>query len=114
MSARDPRFRAKLNALMLEKRAQIVQVIEYFNRRAGVTPPVPPESMAMGFMSLCEGVKLYCMSSPNDMTPQLAETTLALFVDAIMSQARAQATAGVTATGSAPALPQNAASKKSR
>ncbi len=100
LSARDPKFRAKLNALMLEKRGQIVQLIEYFNKRAGIKAAVPVKIMAMGFMSMCEGVKLFCMSSPSEMTPEAAETTLAMFFDSIMLQARTQAP-GTAARGPA-------------
>ena len=92
LSARDPKFRAKLNALMLEKRAKIAEFIDYFNERVGIKPAVPPAIMAMGFMSLVEGVKLFAISSPGEMTPDVAETTLAMFIDSVMRQARVQAT----------------------
>ena len=92
LSARDPKFRAKLNALMLEKRAKIAEFIDYFNERVGIKPAVPPAIMAMGFMSLVEGVKLFAISSPGEMTPDVAETTLAMFIDSVMRQTRVQAT----------------------
>jgi AcrR family transcriptional regulator len=88
LSARDARFRVKLNALVKEKRDHIVQLIEYFNRRAGAATDVPPVIMAMGFMSLVEGVKLFAASDPGEMTPVAAEAVLALFVDSIMQLAR--------------------------
>jgi AcrR family transcriptional regulator len=93
LSARDPKFRAKLNALMLEKRAKIAEFIDYFNKRLGIKPAVPPAIMAMGFMSLIEGVKLFAISSPGEMTPAVAETTLAMFLESVMQQARVQAPA---------------------
>jgi AcrR family transcriptional regulator len=92
LSARDPKFRAKLNALMLEKRAKIAEFIDYFNKRVGIKPAVPPAITAMGFMSLIEGVKLFAISSPGEMTPEIAETTLAMFIDSVMQQTRVQAT----------------------
>jgi AcrR family transcriptional regulator len=91
LAARDAKFRAKLAALMSEKRAQIADFIGYFYRRAGVVPPSAPDAMAMGFMSLVEGVKLFMLSSPLDMTPEAAESVLTLFVDSIMQLARLQA-----------------------
>jgi AcrR family transcriptional regulator len=91
MAARDARFRAKLDALMAEKRGQIAAFIQYFHDRVGVAPPLPPEKMAMGFMSLAEGVQLYMMSSPTEMTPDTAESLLTLFVDSIMKLARLEA-----------------------
>jgi len=92
LSARDAKFRAKLNALMIEKRGQIVDFIEYFNKRVGVSSAVPPTTMAMGFMSLVEGVRLFAVSSPNDMTPENAEAILTLFVDSIMQLTRLRGT----------------------
>ena len=88
LSARDARFRAKLNVLMTEKRAQIVQLIEYFYKRAGTTPTVSTAIMAMGFMSLVEGVKLFSASDPGELPPPAAEAVLAMFVDSIMQLAR--------------------------
>jgi AcrR family transcriptional regulator len=90
LAARDAKFRAKLSALMTEKRRQIAEFIQYFYQRVGVASPAPPEAMAMGFMSLIEGVKLFMLSSPMDMTPDTAEGVLTLFVDSIMQLARLQ------------------------
>ena len=94
LAARDARFRAKLNALIVEKRAQIAAFIEYFHQRAGSPPRVSSIAMAMGFMSLSEGVKLSMLSSPTEMTPETAESVLMLFVDAVMHLARMQAAEG--------------------
>jgi AcrR family transcriptional regulator len=91
LATRDARFRAKLEALMAEKRTQIAAFIQYFHDRLGVAPALPPEKMAMGFMSLAEGVKLFMMSSPTEMTPGTAESLLTLFVDSIMRIARLDA-----------------------
>jgi AcrR family transcriptional regulator len=90
LAARDTRFRAKLNALLAQKRGQIAEFIEYFYQRAGVAAPVPEGAMAMGFMALVEGVKLSMLSSPADMTAETAESILTLFIDAIMKMARSQ------------------------
>jgi hypothetical protein len=48
----------------------------------------------MGFMSLAEGVKLFMMSSPSEMTSPTAESLLSLFVDSIMKVARQEAESG--------------------
>ncbi len=91
LAARDARFRAKLNALILEKSALIADFLRYFYDRVGVAPPVPPERLAMGFMSLAEGVKLYMMSSPAEMTGPIAESLLSVFANSIMRLARLEA-----------------------
>jgi AcrR family transcriptional regulator len=85
LGSRDAKFRAKLNALLGEKRDQISQFIEYFYKRTGTPPPVAPPLMALGFMSLIEGVKLFELSSPSDMTPQAAQAILAMFMDSVIN-----------------------------
>lgn len=87
LAVRDSRFRAKLNALLAEKRAQIGEFISYFYERLGVSPPVPAEQLAFGFMSLVEGVKLAMLSSPAEHNP---ERVLALFLRSMIASARAQ------------------------
>ncbi len=91
LSARDAKFRARLNALMNQKRDFIAGFISEFCRRIGIAPPAPPAEMAMGFMSLVEGVKLYRLSSPQEMTPLAAEATLMLFMDSLIQLGRARA-----------------------
>lgn len=87
LAARDSRFRAKINALMAQKRQSIAGFIQYFYSRAGIAPPISPDDMAMGFMSLAEGVKLSMMSSPTELSPDTAESLLHLFVDSVMELA---------------------------
>lgn len=94
LAARDAKFRAKLNALIVDKSSQIAEFIEYFHQRAGSPPRVSPVAMAMGFMSLCEGVQLSMLSSPTEMTPETAEAVLMFFVDATMHMARMQPAEG--------------------
>jgi AcrR family transcriptional regulator len=96
LAARDARFRVKLEALMSEKRAQIGKFIQYFYDRVGVDPVMPPEKLAMGFMSLAEGVRLFMMSSPTEMTAPTAESLLSLFLESVMNAARHEAVSGST------------------
>jgi AcrR family transcriptional regulator len=91
LAARDAKFRAKLNALIAEKRAEIAEFVSYFYRRLGVAPPTPPTIMAMGFMSLFEGVQLSMLSGSGDMTPGAAESVLRLFIDSLMQLATLRA-----------------------
>jgi AcrR family transcriptional regulator len=85
LGTRDAKFRAKLNALLKDKRDQIAGFITYLYQRTGTSPPLAPETLALGFMSLIEGVKLFELSSPTDMTTQAAQSILALFMDSIMN-----------------------------
>ena len=86
VAARDPEFRARLREVDAEKRRDIDGVVEYIFRRAGGAPPLPPAVMAMGFVSLIEGVKLAMLATPDDVTQDSAEAVLSVFLDAILRQ----------------------------
>jgi AcrR family transcriptional regulator len=94
LAARDARFRGKLNALMVEKRDFIAAFIKHFHERVGASPASPPAQMAMGLMSLVEGVKLFRLSSPQEMTAPAAESILTLFIDSLIRLARTHSKAG--------------------
>jgi AcrR family transcriptional regulator len=91
LAARDARFRGRLNELIDAKRETIAQFIRYFYRRVGVAPPIPPDDLAMGFMSLAEGVKLCLMSNPADLSSDTVESLLKVFADSIMELALVKA-----------------------
>jgi AcrR family transcriptional regulator len=86
LSARDPKFRAKVAGLIAERRDFVVTIIQYLARRIGATPSVPLEALAMGFISLSEGVRLFGASCPNEMPAEVAYTVLNLFVDSVLQQ----------------------------
>jgi AcrR family transcriptional regulator len=87
LATRDSKFRTKFNALFAERRAEVTALIEYFYRRVGIATPVPATVMAMGFMSLYEGVTLSMLSAPADMTAARTESVLNLFIESILQQA---------------------------
>jgi AcrR family transcriptional regulator len=91
LAARDAKFRTRLNALVLEKRDAIAGFIVQFCERLSLPPPAPPAQMAMGFMSLVEGVRLFRLSSPQEMAPEAAESILALFLEAVISVGKLRA-----------------------
>jgi AcrR family transcriptional regulator len=84
LSARDPKFRARVADLIAQRRDFVVTVLEYLCRRTGATPSVPTGNLAMGFISLSEGVRLFGASCPNEMTPEIARSILDVFVDAVL------------------------------
>jgi AcrR family transcriptional regulator len=87
LAARDAKFQVKLDALLLERRAEAAELIEYLYGRVGIAPPLAPTAVAMGVNSLFEGVKLAMLSSPGDMTSEDAESVLTLFVNLLMRAA---------------------------
>lgn len=88
LAARDARFRAKLTQVMSEKRDHAVRILEHFYERAGERPSGPLEPLAMGFLSLMEGVRLFGASCPNELPAAVARTILEAFSGAVMRQAR--------------------------
>jgi AcrR family transcriptional regulator len=86
LSVRDAKFRAKLSALMAERREFAVKLLQYLYKRTGAVPSVPLEHLASGFIGLIEGVRLFGASCPNEMPPQVAESILKLFADAVLQQ----------------------------
>jgi len=86
LSVRDAKFRSKLSALMAERRDFAVKLLQYLYKRTGAVPSVPLEHLASGFIGLIEGVRLFGASCPNEMPPQVAESILKLFADAVLQQ----------------------------
>jgi AcrR family transcriptional regulator len=90
LAARDAKFQVKLDALLLERRAEAAELIEYLYARVGIAPPLAPTAVAMGVNSLFEGVTLTMLSSPGDMTSDDAESVLTLFVNSLTRAACTQ------------------------
>ena len=87
LSARDAAFREKFAALIAERRDFAMALIGYVYKRMGVTPGVSLEAVAMGFISLIEGLRLFGASCPSELPAELARSTLTLFVDAVLQMA---------------------------
>jgi AcrR family transcriptional regulator len=88
LAAHDAKFRDKLGWLMAEKCDHAVTLLEYFYKRAGRRPAGALEPLAMGFMSLMEGVRLVGVSCPDELPPSVAQAILRLFLGAVMRQVR--------------------------
>jgi AcrR family transcriptional regulator len=88
LAARDAKFRVKLGQLMTEKRDHALRLVQDFYQRTGERPIGPLESLAMGFISLMEGVRLFGASCPNELPSPVAQTILKLFSGAVMRQVR--------------------------
>ena len=73
---RDARFRARLNALLLEKRDVIAYFIEKFCGLMGKTLPAPATDLAFGTMALIDGVRFFNDSMPNELSDEAAQRLL--------------------------------------
>ncbi|WP_051228917.1 TetR/AcrR family transcriptional regulator [Paludibacterium yongneupense] len=83
LAVRDAMFRDKFAVLERETQRQITGLIEAFYKATGMVPPADGQTMALGIISLIEGMQLYMLSSP-DAEPAAAHNVLALFIDALM------------------------------
>jgi len=88
LAVRDAKFRLKLDALLVARRAEVANLIECLYERIGVAPPLAPTTVAMGVNSLFDGLRLNILSNPGNMTADDAESVLILFVDALMQLGR--------------------------
>ena len=88
LAARDAKFRVKLGQLMTEKRDHALKLLQDFYQRTGGRPIGPLESLAMGFISLMEGMHLLGASCPNQLPSPVAQMILKLFSGAVIQQVR--------------------------
>lgn len=84
LSARDVRFRDKLATLIAERRDYVVKVIDHVYRYAGTVPAIRLEALAMGLISLVEGVRFFGASCPDELPAEAAEDILKLFLESVM------------------------------
>ncbi|WP_266171173.1 TetR/AcrR family transcriptional regulator [Dyella subtropica] len=79
---RDAKFRARLNALCLEKRDVIAYFITQFCSVMKTTPPAPPADLAFGTMALIDGMRFFNASMPNELTDEKAQAVLSAIFSA--------------------------------
>lgn len=84
LAGRDAKFSERFNAFMENERRQVVGFIELFAERAGISLPIPVNTLALGLISLVEGVQAYYTSDPKQMTEQIAEQVLGEFLARVM------------------------------
>jgi AcrR family transcriptional regulator len=84
LAARDARFRTKFNAFLREKLEQLTAYIREFSERAGTPLLLPPETLALGLTSLCDGIEFFYTSDPQNVTDSVAESVLAGFFSRVV------------------------------
>jgi len=87
-AARDPDFRAKFRALLLDRGSAMADLIAASSQDLNVEPAVPAITMAAGLMTVCEAIGLFALSNPVDLTPGDAERLLSAFMACVMQPAR--------------------------
>lgn len=79
LAVRDGRFRMRFNAFMHEKLEQLSAYIREFSARVGTPMLMPPETLAIGLMGLCDGVQFFYTVDPQNVPAEMAEKVLAGF-----------------------------------
>jgi hypothetical protein len=76
---RDGRFRIRFNAFMHDKLEQLSAYVREFSARVGTPMLMPPETLAIGLMSLCDGVQFFYTVDPQNVSAERVEAVLAAF-----------------------------------
>lgn len=79
LAVRDGRFRIRFNAFMHDKLEQLGAYIREFSARVGTPMLMPPETLAIGLMSLCDGLQFFYTVDPQNVPAQRVEAVLAGF-----------------------------------
>ncbi|KIX39420.1 TetR/AcrR family transcriptional regulator [Burkholderia pseudomallei] len=78
-ATRDAKFRARFNEFVKEKRDRFTHYILTFAERVGTPLLLPSDVLALGLMSLCDGVQSYHAADPRHVTGDAAQQVLAGF-----------------------------------
>lgn len=81
-SARDSKFRLRLNALLLEKRDIIAYFITQFCARMNTPPRAPVNDLALAMMALIDGVRFYNITMPSELPDASADSLLSTIFSA--------------------------------
>jgi len=73
---RDAKFRARFNALCLEKRDVIAYFITQFCKMMDIAPPAPAADLAFSTMALIDGIRFFNACMPNDLPDDKAQAVL--------------------------------------
>ncbi|CAN7354926.1 TetR/AcrR family transcriptional regulator [Trinickia sp. LjRoot230] len=84
LASRDAKFRVLFNAFRNEKLDRIAAYIRAFSEQLGTPLPLPADTLALGLVSLCDGVQFFRMSDPQQFTDEITESVLAGFFRKVM------------------------------
>jgi AcrR family transcriptional regulator len=84
LAGRDAKFRTRFNAFRNEKLEQIAAYIRAFSEQVGSELPLPAETLALGLVSLCDGLQFFRMCDPQQFTDEITESVLAGFFQRVL------------------------------
>ena len=85
LASRDAKFRVRFSAFRNEKLEQIAAYIRTFSEQVGTELPLPAETLALGLVSLCDGIQFFRMCDPQQFTDEITESVLAGFIQKVLA-----------------------------
>jgi len=92
LARRDSAFRKRVHALRREELLQVSAYIGTPLMESDNALPLQTDALALGLVSLCDGVQLFSMSYPQRATDQLIQTVLAEFASSVLYRHRMKKT----------------------
>jgi len=86
VAIRDDQFREMLGAFLKERYDQIAEFVVIFSKLTHVAPAASPDDIAIGLISLCEGVSFAHRCGPKLVDEKAAESVLEFFIRASMAK----------------------------
>lgn len=84
LATRDAKFRARFSAFLQEKHAFFTGYARLFSERTGTPLQMPAEVLALGLISLLDGVQALRVCDPQHVTAELAESVLGHFFSKVV------------------------------
>ncbi|NPT57263.1 TetR/AcrR family transcriptional regulator [Paraburkholderia elongata] len=83
LAYRDAGFQESFNAFQNEKLGQVSAYIRTFSERNGSSLPLQADALALGLVSLCDGVQFFRLCDPQMVSDKVMQTVLAGFFSCV-------------------------------
>lgn len=84
LACRDTGFQERFNAFGHEKLERVSACIRTFSERDGRPLPLQADAIALGLVSLCDGVQFFRMCTPQMVSDEVMQTVLAGFFSCVL------------------------------
>ncbi|MHB9841761.1 TetR/AcrR family transcriptional regulator [Paraburkholderia terrae] len=86
LACRDAAFQARFDAFRRETLGQVSAYIRMLTGRNGGPPALQADALAIGLVSLCDGVQLFSMGNPQMVSDKVIQSVLAGFLSCVLSR----------------------------
>jgi len=84
LACRDAWFKERFNAFRHEKLDQVSAYVRTYSERDGRPVPLQADALALGLVSLCDGVQFFRMCDPHLVSDEVMQTVLAGFFSRVL------------------------------